>query len=427
MHLKEELEKRWLLNQFSDEKMFDMYDKWWEKFYCGYDPSADSLTIWNLVTFMTAVNFMKKWNTFYLLIWWATWMIWDPWWKDEERNFLDEDTLRNNQESIKKQVEFLLENLKQLSWKEFNFKIVNNFDFYKDMSVIDYLKLVWKNITVNNMIKKETVRNRVEDPDKSISYTEFSYMMLQWWDFVTLFKDEWVKLQTAWWDQWWNCVTWIEMIRKVLDKEAYTMTSPLILDSNWKKFWKSAGNAIWLDKNKNSAYFVYQYFMNIWDNDVDRFLKIYTLLELDEIDNIVKKHMEKPELRYWQSELAKYITMVIFWKDEVIKAEKISKVLFWSEDTLTILENMNDDEIRWLFDETWWVEQSIWKWVLELLVSSWLCSSKSEWRKMIDGGAVFLNNTKIVSIDYVLSQSDLLNWKVWLLRKWKKNFRTLTK
>jgi tyrosyl-tRNA synthetase len=285
MKLREELEARGLLYQMTNEKLFDIYENWWEKFYCGYDPTADSLHLWHFLTFMTAVNFMKRWNTFVLLIGWATGMIWDPTWRTDARAFLWLEQLRHNQEAITIQVKQILENLKKLTGKDFKFEVVNNYDFYKDFSVFDFYRTVGKYITINTMLSKESVKKRLNNPEAWITYTEFSYKLLQWNDFLELYENHGVKLQIWWSDQWWNMVTWTEMLRKKTDWEAeiYVMTIPLMMDSSGKKFWKSEGNAIWLDQRKNSPYFVYQYFINTADADVDKYLRAFTLLEIPEI------------------------------------------------------------------------------------------------------------------------------------------------
>lgn len=438
MLLKEELEKRGLLNQFTSEKIFDLYEKWGQNFYCGFDPTADSLTAWNMIPIMLAVNFMKRWNTFYMLVWWATWMIWDPGGKNAERNFLDEKTLKHNQECITKQMWKILENLKKVSGKDLKFKVINNYDFYKDMSILDFLRDVWKYITVNTMLTKETVKKRIEDPDKSISYTEFSYMLLQAYDHYKLYKDDNVLLQIAGWDQWWNLVTATEMIRKKLDKEWFWLTAPLILDASGKKFGKSEWNAILLDENKNSPYFAYQYFMNTADQDIERYLKFLTLLDFEKIDEIMKKHNEKPELRFGQAELAKYVITTIFSKESADQAEKISKIMFSNEDKMKLIKTLNDEDKKALFKEvggvetcdlsrfkTWSEDLSHLK-MLELLTKSWLTSSNGEAKKLIQAGWIFLNEKKVEDINYEVNEKDFVNGMV-LLKKGKKNYKIVMK
>ncbi len=314
MNLREELEARGLLYQMTNEKFFDLYEKGGEKFYCGYDPTADSLHLGHFLTFMAAVNFMKRGNTFVMVIGGATGMIGDPSGKSEARSFLGLEELRHNQEAITKQVGQILENLKKLTGKDFQFEVVNNYDFYKDFNVFDRYRTVGKYITINTMLSKESVKKRMENPDSGITYTEFSYMLLQGNDFVHLYENNGVKLQIGGSDQRGNMVTGTEMLRKKTEGEAesFVMTIPLMMDSSGKKFGKSEGNAIWLDQTKNSPYFVYQYFINTADADVGKYLRAFTLLEIPEIEAIIAEHQQKPELRYGQKQLAKYVIEVLF-------------------------------------------------------------------------------------------------------------------
>ena len=375
MKLREELEARGLLYQMTNEKFFDIYEKGWEKFYCGYDPTADSLHLWHFLTFMTAVNFMKRGNTFVLLIGWATGMIWDPSWKSEARAFLWLEQLRHNQEAITIQVKQILENLKKLTWKDFKFEVVNNYDFYKDFSVFDFYRTVWKYITINTMLSKDNVKKRLNNPESGLTYTEFSYMLLQGNDFLELYENHGVKLQIGGSDQRGNMVTWTEMLRKKTDWEAeiYVMTIPLMMDSSGKKFWKSEGNAIWLDPRKNSPYFVYQYFINTADADVNKYLRAFTLLEIPEIEAIVNKHNEHPEERYGQKQLANYVIQTLFWKEAADQAEKISEFLFGKSDKLEMLSTMSQNDIEALKHETGGAKlEGSEARILELLVQAWL-------------------------------------------------------
>jgi tyrosyl-tRNA synthetase len=422
MKLREELEARGLLYQMTNEKLFDIYENWWEKFYCGYDPTADSLHLWHFLTFMTAVNFMKRWNTFVLLIGWATGMIWDPTWRTDARAFLWLEQLRHNQEAITIQVKQILENLKKLTGKDFKFEVVNNYDFYKDFSVFDFYRTVGKYITINTMLSKESVKKRLNNPEAWITYTEFSYMLLQWNDFLELYENHGVKLQIWWSDQWWNMVTWTEMLRKKTDWEAeiYVMTIPLMMDSSGKKFWKSEGNAIWLDQRKNSPYFVYQYFINTADADVDKYLRAFTLLEIPEIEEIIRKHNEHPEERYWQKQLANYVIQTLFGLEAAQQAEKISEFLFWNSNKLELLSNMNKEEVEALWKETGYAkldESSIR--ILELLVKVWLAESNSEWKKLIQQWAISVNEEKVSDIAKEYTKEDSINWKL-LLKRGKK-------
>ena len=425
MHLREELEARGLLYQTTNEAFFDLYDQGGEKFYCGYDPTADSLHLGHFLTFMAAVNFMKRGNTFVMLIWGATGMIWDPTGKSEARAFLGLDQLRHNQEAITEQVGQILENLKKLTGKDFQFKVVNNYDFYKDLSVFDWYRTVGKYITLNTMLSKESVKKRLENTESGISYTEFSYMLLQGNDFVHLYENEWVKLQIWGSDQRGNMVTWTEMLRKKTEGEAesYVMTIPLMMDASGKKFGKSEGNAIWLDQRKNSPYFVYQYFLNSADADVEKFLRAFTLLEIAEIEEIVAKHNEKPESRYGQRQLANYVIQTLFGKQAAEQAEKITDFLFGSEDKMQMLNEFSREEIQALARETGSCEINENEIrVLELLVKCGIVDSNGEAKKMIAQGAIYVNENKISDIASSFSTQDASNG-VLLVRKGKKNYK----
>lgn len=425
MHLREELEARGLLYQTTNEAFFDLYDQGGEKFYCGYDPTADSLHLGHFLTFMAAVNFMKRGNTFVMLIGGATGMIWDPTGKSEARAFLGLDQLRHNQEAITEQVGQILENLKKLTGKDFQFKVVNNYDFYKDLSVFDWYRTVGKYITLNTMLSKESVKKRLENTESGISYTEFSYMLLQGNDFVHLYENEGVKLQIWGSDQRGNMVTWTEMLRKKTEGEAesYVMTIPLMMDASGKKFGKSEGNAIWLDQRKNSPYFVYQYFLNSADADVEKFLRAFTLLEIAEIEEIVAKHNEKPESRYGQRQLANYVIQTLFGKQAAEQAEKISDFLFGSEDKMQMLSEFSREEIQALARETGSCEINENEIrVLELLVKCGIVDSNGEAKKMIAQGAIYINENKISDIASSFSTQDASNG-VLLIRKGKKNYK----
>ena len=425
MKLREELEVRGLLYQYTDEKFFDLYEKWGEKFYCGYDPTADSLHLGHFLTFMAAVNFMKRGNTFVMLIWGATGMIGDPTGKSEARAFLWLDQLRHNQEAITKQVGQILENLKKLTGKDFQFKVVNNYDFYKDLSVFEWYRTVGKYITLNTMLSKESVKKRLENTESGISYTEFSYMLLQGNDFVHLYENEGVKLQIWGSDQRGNMVTGTEMLRKKTEGEleSYVMTLPLMMDSTGKKFWKSEWNAIWLDQEKNSPYFVYQYFVNTADADVEKFLRAFTLLEISEIEAIVAQHVQQPELRYGQRQLANYVIQTLFGEEAAQQAEKISEFLFGERDKMELLSAFSTDELQALARETGdcRVQEDEIR-ILELLVLAWVCESNGDAKKLIAQGAISVNEQLVSDISQKFSRSDAVNW-VLLIRKGKKNYK----
>lgn len=423
--LKQELSDRWLLYQFSSEELFKTFDEWKGSFYCGFDPTADSLHLWNFIGFMVWVHLMRRWNKYIALTGWATGMIWDPGWKDSERTFLWEDALDNNQKMISTQITSIIKNLEKYNLTKFSYDFVNNKDFYVGMWYLDFLREVGKYITVNVMMSKDTVKKRIEDPLKSISYTEFSYMLLQWYDFCKLYKDFWVTLQIWGSDQWWNLVTWTELIRKKYDADSYALTWPLITDSTGKKFGKSEWNAMFLSKQKTSPYFIYQYFMNTSDEDLSRYLKMLTLIETEEIDEIVSNHMKKPEDRGWQKLLSYKIVEIIHWTEEADLSQKISDFMFGENQKLEILKLLNIDELNTFQFAMWWFNYS-WENLFETIVKSGLESSNSNARNAIKAGSIFINEEKVTDFNLDLN-TCFINDKFILLRKWKKAFRIITK
>lgn len=423
--LKQELSDRWLLYQFSSEELFKTFDEWKGSFYCGFDPTADSLHLWNFIGFMVWVHLMRRWNKYIALTGWATGMIWDPGGKDSERTFLWEDALDNNQKMISTQITSIIKNLEKYNLTKFSYDFVNNKDFYVGMWYLDFLREVGKYITVNVMMSKDTVKKRIEDPLKSISYTEFSYMLLQWYDFCKLYKDFWVTLQIWGSDQWWNLVTWTELIRKKYESDSYALTWPLITDSTGKKFGKSEWNAMFLSKQKTSPYFIYQYFMNTSDEDLSRYLKMLTLIETEEIDEIVANHMKKPEDRVAQKLLAYKIIEIIHWTEEADLSQKISDFMFGENEKLEILKSLNIDELSTFQLAMWWFNYS-WENLFETIVKSGLESSNSNARNAIKAGSIFINEEKVTDFNLDLN-TCFINDKFILLRKWKKAFRIITK
>ena len=430
MHLKNELEQRWFLYQSTSDELFDIYDKGNETLYFWCDPTAKSLHLGNFVVFMNAVNFMKRKNKLILIVGGATGMIGDPGWRESERTFLDEQTLSDNVEAIKTQVGWILKNLSTLSGTDSQFEVINNKDFYTDMSFLWFLREVGKYITVNQMMAKETVKKRIEDPDKSISYTEFSYMLLQGYDFVRLYSDKWCKLQISGSDQWGNIVTWVELIKKKLEGDAYGMTSPLVLDSSGKKFGKSEGNALWLNSTMTTPFKVYQYFMNVSDEDVSRFLKLFTLLPLEDINAIVQKHGENTAERYGQGQLARYVTETIHGKVAMETAVKVTEFLFGEGDKIAHLQSMSSEEIVAVGHEVGMIKMTEWQndgmTVIDALVDSGLEASRGDAKKSIAAGAIYLNEEKVEDIGAIVDGNVAINWCM-LLRKGKKNFRLLVK
>jgi len=429
MNLQQEIEARGILKQATDDSFFELYEKGGQTLYYWMDPSADSLHLGNFVWFMHALQYMKRGNKFICIVWGATGMIWDPGGKNAERSFLDEETLAHNVKKIHEQVESVLNNITEISGVEFDFEVINNLDFYEGMDYLSFLRSVGKYITVNNMMNKETVKRRLETDDQSISYTEFSYMLIQGYDFVKLYDEHDCKLQIAGSDQRWNVVTGIELINKISkdeDPKAYGATTPLILDSTGKKFGKSEGNALWLSPEKNSPYTIYNYFMNVSDEDVERYLKIFSVKSLDELWQIVKTHNAAPEERFGQISLAYLVTQIIFWTSSADECNLIRTTLYGSEDPVELIKAMSDKQINSFNKGTWWISSSWWR-LIELLVNTGLYESNGEAKKAIKNNAISLNEEKISDIGYEISDDDWINGKIVLLRKGKKTYKTVLK
>jgi tyrosyl-tRNA synthetase len=423
--IKKILEERGFLYQYSSEEIFKKLDEGNVSFYCGFDPTADSLHLGNFMGFMCAVQLMLKWNTYYALIGWATGMIGDPGWKDAERSFLSEETLRHNEACIWNQYRTILSWLEKRTGKKLKFEIVNNYDFYTWVSYLDFLREVGKYHTVNQMMAKDTVKKRIEDPTKSISYTEFSYMLLQGFDFYYLNKHNGLILQVGWQDQWGNLVTWVELIRKKAETDTYVFTWPLLVDSAGKKFGKSEGNALFLDKNKTSPYKIYQYFINTLDTDVERFLKILTLLEISEIQNIIETHTKNPELRFGQKRLALEVVKTIHSEEDAMLCEKISDFLFSDTDKVSLFIWLSESEVQSFYTEVWGIEYTGQN-LFELFVQSGLEPSNSTARQTLQNGGMFLNEIQITDGKYDFS-SDWIDGKYLLLRKGKKSYKIVVK
>lgn len=428
MNLKEELELRGYVHQFTDEELFPLFEKGWQVLYFWVDPAVDSMQLWNFVALMNAFHFMKRWNKLILLAGWSTGMIWNPSGKEAERKFLDEETAKFNAAAIAKQLWDIAARISKNLWGNFEIEVVNNYDFVKDMNIVQFLREVGKFVTVNWMMNKDIVKKRITDPDKSISFAEFSYMLLMWYDYYCLYKDKGVRLEVWGSDEWDGILAWLEIIgKKIPGAKAYGMTNKLIMDSNGKKFGKSEGNAIWLDKNKNSPYFVYQYFLNMPDADIERFLKLLTFLDFNTINQIVEEHNKAPHLRFWQKRLAKEVLTALFWEEEAFVAETISNILFGEGEKASMIDNMDNTGFSSLIKEAGFVKFEKGKTLADYFIEAGLIESKSEWRKLAQGGGLSLNDNKVDNLDTVVDSSIFGSKNYLVIRKWKKNFKFIVK
>lgn len=389
----EELKYRGVIKDISSPDLEDKLNNESLTFYLGTDPTADSLHIGHYASFVTAKRLLKHGHKPIILVGGATGLIGDPR-PTTERPMISKETVLNNIESLKKQVNSLLDGKAQ---------VVNNYDWTRDVTFLDFLRDIGKYINVNYMLNKDIISRRL---DTGITYAEFSYTLLQGFDFLHLFRNNNCVLQAAGSDQWGNITTGIELIRKIENKTAYGFTMPLILDSTGKKFGKSEGNALWLDKEKTSPYQIYQYLINSDDSKVVEYLKVFTFLSIEEIENLAKSVKEEPEKRLAQKALAFEVVKDLHGEEEAIKARKISEEVFskgYSSEGMpsmdvVLSENMN---------------------ILDLLVSANIAPSKSEARRLVIGKGISINSEKQTNPDLLITE-DLFNDNSLVISKGKK-------
>jgi tyrosyl-tRNA synthetase len=388
--------------------------------YIGFDPTADSLGIGNMVQVMMLMHFQRAGHKPIALVGGATGMIGDPSGKSEERNLLSEDLLRHNLECQQKQLSKFLD----FHCGKNAAEIVNNYDWFQDMSFLAFLRDVGKHLTVSYMMSKDSVQNRLE---KGISFTEFSYQLVQGFDFYYLHKHKGVKLQMGGSDQWGNIVTGTELIRRKEGGEAFALTCPLITKADGGKFGKSEKGNIWLDAKKTSPYQFYQFWLNAADADVSRYIRIFTLFEKEKIEALEAEHAKAPHQRLLQKELAKDITIRIHSASEYENALETSELLF-GKGTAEGLKKLSNDDLLAVFDGV--PQFEIAKSELEaginilalLAEKTQIFPSKGEARKMVQGGGVSVNKEKIGDINFTIDASSLINHTFILTQKGKKDY-----
>lgn len=412
------LEQRGLIEQVSDK------DELRKKFasesvnvYAGFDPTADSLHLGHLLPVLCLARLQRLGHRPITLVGGATGMIGDPSGKSEERKLLSEDIIEANCASIKKQLE------KFLDFDGSNAAaMVNNSDWTKDVTYIRWLRDVGKHFTVNYMLNKESVRRRIEDREQGISYTEFSYMLIQANDFLELNNRYGCTLQVGGNDQWGNITAGIDLIHRIHHKQAYGITFPLLATSSGEKFGKSAGNAIWLDPDKTSPYALYQYWIRTDDRDALRFLKFFTFLEDSRIAELEKTVTEEPEKREAQRVLAEESVKMIHGAEGLAKAKNASEVLFGGE-----IENLSDRELFDIFADV--PSMSVTRdrlnngiGLLDLITETGLTASNSLALQSVKQGGVYLNNRRVDDSRLILKPEHLAGESVMILRKGKKNY-----
>ena len=417
MKLIEELKRRGMLHDIMPG-MEEQMEKEMTSAYVGFDPTADSLHIGNLVPVMLLVHWQRAGHRPLALMGGATGMVGDPSGKSAERQFLDVEVINHNLECQKKQLEKFLDFTGDNAAK-----VVNNIDWFKDMTFLKFIREVGKHITVNYMMNKDSVKNRLEG---GISFTEFTYQLVQGYDFYHLWKEENCLVQMGGSDQWGNIVTGTELIRKKDGGKAFALTAPLITKADGSKFGKSEGGNVWIDKNKTSAYKFYQYWINTADEDAGKFIRIFTLKSREEIEDLEAKHAENPAARLLQKALAKDITVRVHSEEDLATAIAASKILF-GKSAKEDLASLPESELVSVFEGVPQCEIDASQLddgvnIIEFLsdVSGFL-PSKGEAKRALKENSIRVNK-EIASAESTVRKSDLLNGRQILLQRGKKNY-----
>lgn len=393
--------------------------------YIGFDPTADSLGVGNLVQVMTLLHFQRVGHKPIALVGGATGMVGDPSGKSAERNLLDENTLQHNLHCQHKQLEQFLD----FNCGKNSAEIVNNYDWFKNISFLEFIRDVGKHITVNYMMAKDSVKRRISGEEREgMSFTEFTYQLVQGYDFYYLWKHKGVKLQMGGSDQWGNITTGTELIRRKESGEAFALTTPLIKKADGTKFGKTEKGNVWLDANKTSPYKFYQFWLNSSDADVVNYIRIFSVKTREEIEHLEYEHKKAPNLRILQKALAEEITQRVHFADALKRAQITSEILFGN--SFEEFRKLTSEEIEGAFDEEdifsfpkECIQNGI-SGVVLLAEKANIFPSKSEARKLIQGNGVSINKEKI-HLEKNISESDLLNNKYLLVQKGKKNYYLL--
>ena len=421
MNFVEELRWRGMLHDIMPGTE-DLLNKGMASGYIGFDPTADSLHVGSLAQIMTLIHFQRSGHKPFALVGGATGMVGDPSGKSAERNLLSEDVLQHNLDGIKKQLEKFLDFNDSVN----SAQMVNNYDWFKDFTFLNFIRDVGKHITVNYMMAKDSVKNRING-DTGMSFTEFTYQLVQGYDFYYLWKNHNCVLQMGGSDQWGNIVTGTELIRRKDAGEAYALTTQLIKKSDGSKFGKTEGGNIWLDPAKTSPYKFYQFWLNTSDSDAKTYVRIFTLFDQQTIEALEVEQDAAPHLRILQKALAKDITIRVHGEAEYEKAIKSSEFLFGNTG-IEFLSELNDDEVIALFEgvPNYKVDANELKAginVTDLLaVHAAVFASKGEAKKMIQGGGAAINKAKIASPEDVYQADNLINGKFLVVQKGKKNY-----
>ena len=391
--------------------------------YVGIDPTADSLHIGHLVSVMLLKHFQRSGHRPVALLGGATGMIGDPSGKSQERSLLDEETLRQNQEGLKAQLNKFLD----FSEKVPNAALmVNNYDWMKEYTFLNFIRDIGKHITVNYMMAKDSVKKRIsQDSNEGMSFTEFTYQLVQGYDFLFLYDDINCKLQMGGSDQWGNILTGTELIRRKRGGEAFALTCPLITKSDGGKFGKTEEGNVWLDPKYTSPYKFFQFWINVTDQDAEKYIKIFTLLSRDEIDGIISEHKEAPHQRLLQKTLAREVTTMVHSEEDYKAALDASEILF-GKSTAESLGNIREDMFLSVFEGVpqfeLGKEQSQHSIIDMLTADAAVFSSKGEMRRMMQGGGLMINKQKVSDPESHLDRDDFINDKYLIVQKGKKNY-----
>ena len=396
--------------------------------YVGIDPTADSLHIGHLVSVMMLKHFQRAGHRPIALVGGATGMIGDPSMKSAERNLLDEETLRHNQDCIKKQLAKFLDFDSEAPNAA---KLVNNYDWMKNYSFLNFIRDIGKHITVNYMMAKDSVKKRLSrDSSVGMSFTEFSYQLLQGYDFMYLYEHEGCRLQMGGSDQWGNITTGTELIRRKLGGEAYALTCPLITKADGGKFGKTESGNVWVDRRYTSPYKFYQFWLNVSDADAAKYIKIFTDLPQEEIETLVKEQEAAPHLRPLQKRLAKEVTIMVHSEEDYNAAVEASNILFGNSTSET-LKHLDEQTLLDVFNGVPQFEVSredinVGVKAIELFTDkAAIFPSKGEMRKLVQSGGVSVNKEKLTSQDLIIDNSFLLDEKYLLVQRGKKNYYLL--
>ena len=397
--------------------------------YLGTDPTADSLHIGHLCGIMMLRHLQHCGHKPIILVGGATGMIGDPSGKSQERNLLNDETLRHNQECIKKQVAKFLDFDTDAPNKA---EMVNNYDWMKDFTFLDFAREVGKHITVNYMMAKESVQQRLNGTARDgLSFTEFTYQLLQGYDFLYLYQHKGCKLQLGGNDQWGNMTTGTELIRRTLgnEVETFALTCPLITKSDGKKFGKTESGNIWLDPKRTTPYKFYQFWLNVSDEDAERYIKIFTSLDHETIDALIEEHKQDPGRRVLQKRLAEETTVLVHSKEALDMAVEASNILF-GKSTKDSLLKLDEQTLLDIFDGVPHFSVSadqLGQPAVEIFThAAPVFASKGEMRKLVQGGGVSLNKEKLTAFDRVITSEDLIDGKYLLVQRGKKNYYLLT-